>query len=1051
MSIHTLYDRLLVFHAVGQGKTHTAAAVCEALLYPPTNNISPYKKAYIFTRNNDLKLAFIKKLVLSATNKKYLPDDGDVENMTSGQLTRKLSGKYQFDTFKAFSNHYGEIPKSYIESAKTSTDYVPVEDAKMLENIHQLYDDSVIVIDEVHNLKRELEVYWAFHHLLHTVKNCKVLVMTGTVCQDQPYEHALIMNLLLPIYRQMVATPQAFEKAYMNGNKIKPLQIPILKRFYQGLVSVIRTPTSSIPRVYQTSSSTHNEQIAVCPINMSVFQSETYLKVWKVDAKTDLSTIDVDDPQNNFYKDSIQASNFVFPNSSSGFNAYKNYSITQNVKLAKLGKMSKGKDLPSIKESLRNAITGKNNAERLISLYKFSAKFASTIKEILKGGNTYIYNSEVRGGGCLLFARILEIFGYTRYTGGKLTSKEKRYMVITNETEIGNDFTSQYNLDKNFEGEYIQVVISSRIGSEGLDFFNVQQIHIQTISWNFGVLDQALGRAFRYGSHNAILAKYPNLVVKIFLYATIPIEAQENNLLPSSNDSIDLKLFETSTEKDRKNKPFERLLFESAIDCASNREVNWLLPALDNTRECHYQECRYSCLGIDEYELKEVQKSGWYNFSQTEQEKIKEIIVAYLRLQISASLNKLVEEAKKIITSADLRIVGIVLVKLFNVPLSDRYGFPAYLHQDEDQFFLTSSLVGGNSYLDGYNIQIPIIQAEKSFKNVLELLNEKSNNLWLDEISKSDPTELLYLLSRIQPDIQEYLIEAVMDVYISKVINVASSIKSLLSERQYIIYQYFKKYLLIVSSENTIVSKLLHIARYRLIKPINSVWKNVEDNSTLFLRIAEDKIDLEKKLENNPYGYYAVINYGLWDHAQTNKSIDGFWIYKILAGSSKSYTIEAPDGVSFSGDTIDALFEKIKGQKSPLNKKQLTNLISKKPDSENPPMNKGWKLISKPDFRKELTGQVCGTGIWTVIVLVKLCYELGIDPPAKKPLPSIEIMKAELVKKRLDLPKTTKDLERLYRIFLLARNELCPLLKDWFVEHDLVRTITEKRLRIKKK
>jgi hypothetical protein len=160
MSIHTLYDRLLVFHAVGQGKTHTAAAVCEALLYPPTNNISPYKKAYIFTRNNDLKLAFIKKLVLSATNKKYLPDDGDVENMTSGQLTRKLSGKYQFDTFKAFSNHYGEIPKSYIESAKTSTDYVPVEDAKMLENIHQLYDDSVIVIDEVHNLKRELEVYF---------------------------------------------------------------------------------------------------------------------------------------------------------------------------------------------------------------------------------------------------------------------------------------------------------------------------------------------------------------------------------------------------------------------------------------------------------------------------------------------------------------------------------------------------------------------------------------------------------------------------------------------------------------------------------------------------------------------------------------------------------------------------------------------------------------------------------------------------------------------------------------------------------------------------
>ena len=111
-------------------------------------------------------------------------------------------------------------------------------------------------------------------------------------------------------------------------------------------------------------------------------------------------------------------------------------------------------------------------------LSRISIKFATIINELLintnpnnkNRGSSFVYCNWVKGSGCILFTKILELFGFSQAKGGEKTNR-KRYIllssVIATDNQISN-YIETFNKPDNCFGDIINVVIGSRIISEGI-------------------------------------------------------------------------------------------------------------------------------------------------------------------------------------------------------------------------------------------------------------------------------------------------------------------------------------------------------------------------------------------------------------------------------------------------------------------------------------------------------------------------------------------------------------------------------------------------------
>ena len=59
--------------------------------------------------------------------------------------------------------------------------------------------------------------------------------------------------------------------------------------------------------------------------------------------------------------------------------------------------------------------------------------------------------------------------------------------------------------------------------------------------------------------------------------------------------SVNLTMYEISEQKDMSIKNIERYIKEAAFDCALNYNRNIRPDSQDNTRDCDYTKCDYSC------------------------------------------------------------------------------------------------------------------------------------------------------------------------------------------------------------------------------------------------------------------------------------------------------------------------------------------------------------------------------------------------------------------------------------------------------------------------
>lgn len=881
ISSHTPYKGLLLMHEPGTGKTCSSVAAIEQI----RSEYNSYNGALVLMKGSNLINNYINELVFVCTCKKqdkekkcvdgpYIPDDYHEEGITEEQKKRRINAKikeyYEFDTFGVFSSRINKMKK---------------------ENILKKYSNKIIVIDEVHNLriKDEENHYSIIHKFLHTVENCKIILLTGTPMVDKPEEIASVMNLILPIDKQL-PTEEDFVKEYLVKSENKNISIldkskeKELKDYLHGYISYLKAMSSDVKKTYMGDIKI-GPSLNLYPLTMKKFQSNVYHQAYLRDKESSEKT--------GVYNDSIQSSLFVFPNEKYGTDGFIDY-VQETKQKSILDQQERS--VFKLSNVLKDAIIKGTSTleEKLERLGQYSVIYADCIRKLLDPNdhsNHFVYIKLVKGSGAILFAKLLELFGFRESKGG--FNRGLHYSVITNATTTDKenlDILKTFNHRSNMDGKYIKVIIGSKVISEGITFKNIQNIHIFTPSWNFSETDQAIARGYRLFSHRDLEEAGVDVNVKIYLYCAMP---NLGYLKEDLENSIDYQMYSVSNDKDISIKSVEKIIKEASFDCALNKKRNTFPDSKDGSRECNYGKCKYKCDGvpqdlIDNLEYMLDMSTYELYYSDSNLNKIIEKIISIFDdfNIVSITLDKLMEIVYKdeILEKRDMyrmyRILLNAIIKMTsnNIVFHTRLGYRCFFRFDNDMLYLTHNLKNNSNFFDTYYIENFPLQMQIDFSSKIDELYDKNLPKMFQNLkNEQDIDKKRKILRKFPLYIQEYLLE-------TSILSKELGLEGVNSVREFIIEEFNN---FIESFDDLIVSTLLYSSKIGELRCLNikdiddikdikdELWEDCsKDNTDRVL----DKISKKKmEIHDNPYGYYGIIN----------KANDKFSIANILAEKEK--------------------------------------------------------------------------------------------------------------------------------------------------------------------
>jgi superfamily II DNA or RNA helicase len=191
---------------------------------------------------------------------------------------------------------------------------------------------------------------------------------------------------------------------------------------------------------------------------------------------------------------------------------------------------------------------------------------------------------------------------YVFYSGDETQEQKDIYRKIINSEwhTLGADCTNLVKELKaihpnNYTGEIIKMMLITVSGAEGLDLKEIRYIHILEPHWQNALLDQIIGRGVRKGSHLALPEKHRTVEAFIYMATLTPALVRKithpdvrndvykypNPAFPDKANKVvssDEHLFLTAERKRYIINEFQRLMKESAFDCALNYRENKLNP-----------------------------------------------------------------------------------------------------------------------------------------------------------------------------------------------------------------------------------------------------------------------------------------------------------------------------------------------------------------------------------------------------------------------------------------------------------------------------------------
>jgi len=844
LSSYTLFDQLLLLHEMGSGKTCSSIGAIETI----RKEHSRFTGAMIFASGEGLLNNYTNELVFKCTSGEYIPEyRTELEKVH--RINKIIKEYYSLHTFETFAKTIRKMKD---------------------EDIIKSFSNKIIVIDEVHNIRIQdkekteaLRMYEQFWRFLHTVKNCKIILMSGTPMKDNPEEISSVMNLILPIEDQLpIKSKFIYEFFHDKGEDLlllKKEKIPELKSKFKGRVSYLKAMQTSVTKEFIGTTNGGLNHLKVDDDIMSPFQTSGYERAWEEDK----------DKQKGIYVSSRQAILFVFHDGSYGrefFNneAWVNKGSTKSI----LGK-NKKLAFYRLTSQFKSHLQADTHQEMLNKLSIYSSKYARTISLILDASksnkSSFVYCEFVKGSGCILFSLLLELFGFSKASGREPEGNEKlRYALVTNETATSKQIRTivdRFNKPDNMYGKVINVIIGSKVISEGFSLKNIQEEHILTPHWNYSETAQAIARGWRLGSHNDLINAGVIPVVRVYQHVSLLDRDRGVVEYKLDNDeiiSIDMKMYEISENKDISIKRVERVMKEAAFDCSLNYNRN-LITGYDGERECDYTDCNYSCDGIDpnlltrNLDKSELDYSTYQLYYNNPAIKfIIEVIKISFMNTFQLDLREIVSQFPEnslfdIITSLRTMINKSIII-------NNKYGFPSYLKEENDKFFLIDSLSITGGYPLEYYTKYPSISTDKTFNDIIKDLGGDYTLNTIDKCCRStDIQQLKQNIIELPLDIQEIFLE-------SSILALKQNINT---NTRHLILTHFRNYFM-NNEEGIFISWLLmehpDEQKKKIRCLIGNDWNDCTNEYAEIIK--EQKNIITSRLENNPYKHFGILSEG---------------------------------------------------------------------------------------------------------------------------------------------------------------------------------------------
>jgi thymidine kinase len=523
----------LFVHAMGTGKTRLAVSITEHY------------------RTKDPKRRIIILLPKSL-------EDNFRHTITSYSGSESAQDSYKFVSMNA-SNMFVQI-SSIHKSKEEKKRQKELED---FEDVPRLLDNSLLVVDEAHNLfnsitngsKNGLRLY----DLIMNSKNLKLVFLTGTPVINDPFELVPCFNML----HGSILFPEKidlFREYFVCDNKFKN-QDKFMNRIY-GLTSYYGN--LYFPSVDRPGFPRRLPAI-VEKIPMSAYQYTAYI----VARNMELEESSV----------SYRTAASRFAASSGGNSTYRvksrqisNYAIPEYALGPIRGRKSRTKHIEKI--------TGTD----LVNLKKFSPKFEKIMENIGKSeGIGLVYSQFVSGEGIGIFARVLEAFGWVNFNNANLMENQKNRGVfaILSGSILPEDRTiliSRINSKENMDGSKIKLLLLSGAVAEGIDLKRIRHVHIMEPFWNYARINQVATRAVRFGSHEDLPEEQREVQTYIYLSDHIQGKEAEKALKKAKADgdeddsaikesTTDVTLYEKSIKNMELINEFMLALARTSIDC----------------------------------------------------------------------------------------------------------------------------------------------------------------------------------------------------------------------------------------------------------------------------------------------------------------------------------------------------------------------------------------------------------------------------------------------------------------------------------------------------
>ena len=247
ISVDTPYNGLLIMYSTGVGKTCAAISIAEGfkkqlkqlgkrILILTTLRKNFENELFNFAKEDRKKSS---DEVVQCTGQEYeLPKEKRFLTMAAKkkEVEKMIRSYYQILGYQKFANYIMKMTNGWDGSESKIT-------PQILHFIHEEFDNRVIIIDEVHNIKTDKKEDWnkAIQPILISIvkhaRNTKIILMSATPMYNSPDEIIFILNLLLANDgREQVNKNDLF---LPDGN-LKPQAIPLLSRLLKGYVSYAR-------------------------------------------------------------------------------------------------------------------------------------------------------------------------------------------------------------------------------------------------------------------------------------------------------------------------------------------------------------------------------------------------------------------------------------------------------------------------------------------------------------------------------------------------------------------------------------------------------------------------------------------------------------------------------------------------------------------------------------------------------------------------------------------------------------------------------------------